>query len=81
MLITALMFVFVWWHVNHDRANWLPAFIALIVLAVVAAGYTVRGLVGASRSLLRRPRTSRPGLASVSSPAATTVSPDTIVST
>ena len=81
MLITALMFVFVWWHVNHARANWLPAFVALILLAVLAAGYTVRGLVGAARSLLQRPRTRLPGLASVSSPSATTVSPDTIVST
>ena len=81
LLISALMFVYVWWHVNHDRANWLPAFIALILLAAVAAGYTARGLVGVARSLLRRPRTKPPGLASVSSPSATTVSPDTIVST
>ncbi|MDP7728245.1 MULTISPECIES: hypothetical protein [Mycobacterium] len=56
LFVAVLLFTVVWWDVNHNRANWLPTFVVLILLSVVAAGYAVRGAVRAGLSLVRRRR-------------------------
>ncbi|OBF79491.1 hypothetical protein A5791_11490 [Mycobacterium sp. 852002-51163_SCH5372311] len=53
LFLCTVLFTIVWWNVKHDRANWLPTFIVLILLSVVAAVYAVRGAVRSSASLLR----------------------------
>jgi hypothetical protein len=50
----AVLFTIVWWHVKHERANWLPTFIVLIVFSVVTAGYAALGAIHSTASLLRR---------------------------
>ena len=45
LLLCALLFTIIWWDVDHSRGNWLPMFILLILLSVVAAVYTLRGMV------------------------------------
>lgn len=54
LLLCVVLFAVVWWNVNHSRANWLLTFIVLILLAIVAAGYAMRGVLGAVSSLLRK---------------------------
>ena len=54
LFLCAVLFTIVWWNVKHDRTNWLPTFIVLIVLSVVAAGYAVRGAIRSTVSLLQR---------------------------
>lgn len=39
----AVLFTYVWWHVDHDRGNWLPMFVVLILTAVMTAVYALRG--------------------------------------
>ncbi|GJO00859.1 hypothetical protein NJB1907f44_39990 [Mycobacterium marinum] len=54
LLLCVVLFTFVWWGVSHSRANWLPTFIALIVLSCVAAVYAGRGVFRAITSLTAR---------------------------
>lgn len=54
LFLCALLFTFVWWDVDHQRSNWLPMFILLIVLSVVAAVYALRGMLRAASSFSRR---------------------------
>ena len=56
LLLCALLFTVIWWEVDHSRANWLPMFILLILLSVLAAVYTLRGLLRVAVSLARRRR-------------------------
>lgn len=56
LFLSAVLFTIVWWNVKHDRANWLPTFIVLIVLSVVAAGYAIRGTTRSVALLMRRTR-------------------------
>jgi hypothetical protein len=53
--LCVLLFTVIWWDVSHSRSNWLPMFILLIVLSVVTAAYTARGVVRAAGSYLHRP--------------------------
>lgn len=48
VFICALLFTFVWWHVNHSRSNWLITFIVLIIVAVLAGIYAIRGVLRAA---------------------------------
>ncbi|KLO30097.1 hypothetical protein ABW16_07515 [Mycolicibacter heraklionensis] len=41
--VSSLLFTYVWWHVNHDRGNWLPMFVVLILACIVSAAYALRG--------------------------------------
>ncbi|OMC11296.1 hypothetical protein A5735_15720 [Mycolicibacter heraklionensis] len=41
--ISSVLFTYVWWHINHERGNWLPMFIVLILACVVSAIYALRG--------------------------------------
>ena len=42
LLLCVLLFTIVWWDVDHSRSNWLPMFILLILLSVVATVYALR---------------------------------------
>lgn len=56
LLLCVLLFTVIWWDVDHSRANWLPMFILLILLLVVAAVYTLRGMLRVAIALARRRR-------------------------
>lgn len=48
LFVCAVLFTFVWWHVDHHRHDWLPMFVVMIVASVMTAVYALRG---SSRSL------------------------------
>ncbi len=50
----AALFTFVWWNVDHERSNWLPMFVVLIVATVVMALQALRGVWRSLATLLRR---------------------------
>lgn len=50
----AVLFSYVWWHVDHQRGNWLPMFIVLIAASLLSAGYALRGTRRSLTNLLRR---------------------------
>jgi hypothetical protein len=54
LFLCTVLFTIVWWNVKHDRTNWLPTFVVLILLSVVAAGYAVRGAIRSTVLLVRR---------------------------
>lgn len=45
VFICGVLFTVVWWHVDHHRTNWLPMFVALIVMSTLAGVYALRGVV------------------------------------
>ncbi|HWF27684.1 MAG TPA: hypothetical protein VG327_04765 [Mycobacterium sp.] len=53
LLLCVLLFTIIWWDVDHSRSNWLPMFMLLILLSVVAAVYTLRGMLRIAFSLGR----------------------------
>ncbi len=53
LFICAVLFTLVWWHVDHDRSNWLVMFVVLIGFCVLTALYAVRGILRAFGSLRR----------------------------
>lgn len=50
----AALFTFVWWNVGHERSNWLPMFIVLVIASVVTALHALRGMWRSLATLLRR---------------------------
>jgi hypothetical protein len=52
LFLCVLLFTIIWWDVSHSRSNWLPMFILLILLCVVAGVYAARGVVRASATLV-----------------------------
>jgi hypothetical protein len=54
VFICAVLFTIVWWNVNHDRTNWLPMFVIMIVVSVVAGIYAGRGVLRAIGTFARR---------------------------
>ncbi|MEZ0352217.1 hypothetical protein [Mycobacterium sp. pR1184] len=54
VMLCAVLFTIVWWGVDHSRGNWLPMFILLILLCVLAAGYAFRGVLRAGSAFLHR---------------------------
>jgi uncharacterized membrane protein len=54
LLLCAVLFTIVWWNVSHSRGSWLPMFILLIILSVVAAAYAFRGALHAVSSFGRK---------------------------
>ena len=53
LLVSAVLFTVIWWHVNHNRTNWLPMFIVMIAVCVLSAVYAFRGSVRSARRLIR----------------------------
>lgn len=43
LFLCSVLFTYIWWHINHERGNWLPMFIVLVVVCVTTAVYAVRG--------------------------------------
>lgn len=43
LFVCAVLFTYVWWHVDHHRHDWLPMFLVMVLVSVVAAGYALRG--------------------------------------
>ena len=37
LFVCAALFTFVWWNIDHQRSNWLPMFVVLIVACVATA--------------------------------------------
>jgi hypothetical protein len=54
VVLCAVLFTIVWWGVDHSRGNWLPMFIVLILLCVVAAAYAFRGVIRAAGAFVHR---------------------------
>jgi hypothetical protein len=52
LMFCAVLFTYVWWHVSHHRADWLPMFLALIAICVVTAVYAFRGSVRSVRRFI-----------------------------
>ena len=59
LFICALLFTLVWWHVEHNRANWLMMFVVLIIASIVTAVYAFRGALRGVRTFVRQRRRSR----------------------
>lgn len=53
LLLCVVLFTIIWWEVDHSRGNWLPMFVLLILLSVVAAAYAFRGVLRSASSLVR----------------------------
>jgi hypothetical protein len=45
LFLCSVLFTYVWWHVNHERGNWLPMFVVLVLACVMTAIYAVRGML------------------------------------
>lgn len=54
VVLCAVLFTFIWWHVPHSRTYWVPMFIAMIALCVLTAIYATRGLLRTLREARRR---------------------------
>ena len=54
LFLCVVLFTIIWWDVDHSRGNWLPMFILLILLSVVTAAYTFRGVLRSASSFARR---------------------------
>jgi hypothetical protein len=52
LLLCVVLFTIIWWDVDHSRSNWLPMFVLLILLSVVAAIYTLRGMLRSAVALI-----------------------------
>lgn len=54
LFICAILFTGVWWSTDHQKSNWLPMFVVLIMVSVWTAGYALRGLHWSVTNLIRR---------------------------
>jgi len=54
VFLCAVLFTIVWWNIDHDRTNWLPMFVIMIVVSVVAGIYAGRGILRALQTFARR---------------------------
>ncbi|BBY32162.1 hypothetical protein BST33_19085 [Mycolicibacter minnesotensis] len=54
--ISSVLFTYVWWHINHDRGNWLPMFVVLILACILSAVYALRGALRAFTHARQRRR-------------------------
>lgn len=58
VFLCVVLFTFVWWNVPHERTNWLPTFIFLVVLSALIGFYAFRGIIRALAAV--RDRDQRP---------------------
>jgi hypothetical protein len=56
LFLCTVLFAFVWWDVDHDRASWLPLFVVLILASIITAGYALRGIRASIVKRLHRNR-------------------------
>ena len=52
LFLTTVLFTVVAWHADHHRPQWLPIFIAAILLSVVTAMFVLRGFLRSVRPAL-----------------------------
>lgn len=55
LFVCSALFTYVWWHVSHERGNWLPMFVVLVLACVVTATYALRGTLRSLARTRRRP--------------------------
>ncbi|MEO6793635.1 MAG: hypothetical protein ABI253_14315 [Mycobacterium sp.] len=55
LFVCSALFTYVWWHVSHDRGNWLPMFVVLILACVMTASYALRGTLRGVARTRRQP--------------------------
>ena len=53
LVVCAVLFTYVWWHVSHHRHDWLLMFIVMIAACIVSAVYAFRGSARSVRRLIR----------------------------
>lgn len=56
LFLCAILFTFIWWHVDHDRTNWLVMFIVMIALTILTGIYAARGIQRAVQTYLHSRR-------------------------
>ncbi|HPY23492.1 MAG: hypothetical protein QG655_876 [Actinomycetota bacterium] len=54
VFLCAVLFTLVWWNIPHERTNWLPMFIVLLVLSALVGFYACRGIIRALSELRHR---------------------------
>ncbi|MGA8544768.1 MAG: hypothetical protein WB785_05890 [Mycobacterium sp.] len=59
LFLCTVLFTVVWWNIKHSRTDWLPVFIALILLSILAAAYALRGVLRAAATFVSRGRRQR----------------------
>ena len=53
VFMCVVLFTVIWWYVSHDRTNWLPMFVVLILLSVLTAVYALRGALRSLSNFMR----------------------------
>jgi hypothetical protein len=56
VFVCAILFTIIWWNVSHSRTNWLPMFVVMILLSILAAIYAGRGIIRALQTYLHNRR-------------------------
>jgi hypothetical protein len=56
LFLAAVLFVVIAWHADHHKWHWLPLFIAIVLMTVVAGYIAVRGFVRRFRAGLHDDR-------------------------
>lgn len=54
LFLCSVLFTYVWWHINHERGNWLPMFVVLILACLTTAVYALRGTLRSLAHARRR---------------------------
>ena len=54
LCLCVVLFAIIWWNVPHSKTNWLPTFIVLILVAAIAAGFAMRGMLRSIGQTMRR---------------------------
>ncbi|MEZ0364732.1 hypothetical protein ACAG26_13650 [Mycobacterium sp. pUA109] len=54
LFVCAVLFTLVWWSVDHERSNWLPMFVVMVLASAVTALYALRGTWRSLSGALRR---------------------------
>ncbi len=52
--VCVIMLTIAWWNEDHMRAQWLPTFVVLVLLCVLAVTYAAVGMTRAAKSVVRR---------------------------
>jgi hypothetical protein len=56
VFVSTVLFTYIWWYVDHSRSNWLPMFMVLIFLSVLALVYAASGVIRAVTTYRRSRR-------------------------
>lgn len=56
VFICTVLFAIIWWNVSHSRSNWLPTFVVMIVVSLIAGVYAARGILRALATFMQSRR-------------------------